>query len=159
VRVAWAVEYVDGALLLEHDPTHPAAVGGEVPFRAIEWARVARVTFESELARTTLDISPAPPGHQWSLRRRTWRRVDGALMPAYLLVLSTADVEVNASSTQYVYYWLADGATRESPLFDDPEVGHYACGRIHGLQAALMPRAEALAVAADAATSPDTPDA
>lgn len=137
MRGSWLVQYQDGELLAQHDTQHPLAVSGEVPFRAIEWPRVATVRFESQDARTTLDIPEAPDGYSWSLRSRNWMRVDGQAVSAFLLILSDRGVEVNHDSTAYVLYWYPDGTVHESPFFTSKETDEYGSGILHGQGRAL----------------------
>jgi hypothetical protein len=68
---SWVVEYTDGTHLAQYDSSHPSAIGGEVPFRMIEWPRVDTLVLESQLVRSVFKVLQPPDGYRLSLRRRT----------------------------------------------------------------------------------------
>ncbi len=143
---SWAVEYGDGTVVQQWDATHPQAVEGEVPFRAIAWDRVDRVVLESQWARSVVDLPAPAPGHRWSLRRRTFSTPDDAV-ECFMLVQSEGPEEVDAANLRYALYWLPDGATHECGEFWSKAVADYAVGLVRGEvrplpQASWMAQAE-----------------
>lgn len=100
---SWAAEYDDGTVLQQWDASHPMAVHGEVPYRAIAWDRVRAILFESGIATTRYDIPPAPEGLRWRLQSRSWMGLGGAgVVVAFMLVL--ADAAQPNGSAEGVHY-------------------------------------------------------
>lgn len=135
----WAVHYADGTACASDDAAHPAFVpdAGEVPFRAVDWARAVRLTVRWPDRDTAVPIPPAPDGLAWSLRCRTFVRLrpdgpDGAAdrdppaVRVYLLVLSAAGAPVDACSTREVVWLFPDGAARTTAALWDAEASAHA---------------------------------
>jgi len=150
---SWVVEYQDGSFLAQYDAEHPTAIDGEVPYRAINWANVARVRFESQVATGSFDIPEPDPGYAWSLRSRHWMRPGGTTMSAFMIVASRAGQEVRDDTVDYVLFWFPDGTTHETPLFNSPDASQYGSGLVHGIQRSLMPATGQLMVTSDAVSS------
>lgn len=182
----WAVRYADGTMLSQHDRDHPQFIaseghprGGEVPFRAIEWPRTTELVLESELAKSTFDISPPGDGYHLALKCRTyhvraWRpgvptyfpdRPEPVIEPfqvlldvrAYLVCTMRDDVEVDLArvatleaATVHVTYWLPDGSVHDCPHYDCPDVSRWVQDAAKGTYSGLMPATHAVGCAVDA---------
>lgn len=150
---SWLVQYADGGSLHQWDATHPQAVSGEVPYRAIEWDRGVTLVLESQLAQATVPVPNPPAGTRWSLRSRTFISMQGVQISVFILLLTDAAVEISEitdATTYQAWYWVPDGSTHETPLFWSPEVARYCTKWIYGQPGSLMPKHDQLVVAADA---------
>lgn len=127
----WTVRYSDGSELGQYDRDHPACgESGEVPYRAIEWARVNSVYFESQHARTKLTFNPPPDDFAVALRSRHFASLKDTSTMAFMVL--TYPKDKTPQDAVDVLYWLADGTTHACHLFDCPAVRQYAIGVLHG---------------------------
>jgi hypothetical protein len=80
IGCSWAVVYDNGEVMAQYDVNHPKCKleSGEVPLAAIEWPRVSRILFESQLAADAFDVTPPPAGYKYGLKARqqmvTWKQ-------------------------------------------------------------------------------------
>lgn len=135
----WAVEYRDGTVLQQWDKNHPQFVGsedhpfgGEVPYRAIQWHKVARVIFGNADREDSFDFGEVPEGLKPSLRSRHYTALGCAATCWFLLVLSKQEVEVTDESTEQVFYWGPNGETHICPKLNCPVVNSYAAKALRG---------------------------
>lgn len=136
VNGTWLVRYADGAETHQRDETHPQFQHGEVPFRAIEWDRVAAVRFESQFAAAEFGFAHPGPGWTVALRSRHFARI-GASIGVFVLVTYPSDG--TPQDAVDAFYWFPDGSYHSCHLFECRDVVSFA-------QAMLFGREERLAL-------------
>lgn len=132
---SWAVEYTDGTYLTQYD-----SAGTEVPFRSIEWPRVATLKLESELVAQEFQIIQPPAGYFLALRSRGWvSMVGGGHVQGLMLCLFDGSKPLDPDREQtyidacvHVMYWLPTGIVHYCPHFNCTEVANYCTKYIHG---------------------------
>lgn len=145
INPSWAAAYRDGTWITQWDATHPQAVNGEVPYRAIDWSQIETLRFESQTATVTWEIPPAPDGYYWHLRSRTWIRsnltsqLDSPVVTAFLVVLAASGQPISDESVVYVKFWFPDGTEYETPFFNSAEAAEYGTGLAIGKPPPLKP--------------------
>lgn len=148
----WAVRYTDGTVLASEDATHPAFVpdAGEVPFRAVDWARAEALVVRGPDRETAVPVPPADPGLAWSLRARTYARVqadaaDAAPLTeavrAYLLVLSEAGAPVTDATTRATVCVFPDGLVFHEAGLWGPDAARHAEAQLARAAAVPAPAA------------------
>ncbi len=148
---SWLVLYQDGTSLAQYDATHPAAVGGEVPMRAIEWPRVTTLQLASQSAVTDFTI-PALEGVEYRLVQRTMMTFQGSATIYLLLMLSPGYAyPFEQRDVVRAIYWVPDGTTHDCPHFECPDVARYLQQFVWGREAPpLAPTHDTLNAAVDA---------
>lgn len=137
----WTATYSDGSELAQYDQNNSnfIADAGEVPYRAIDWPNVVKLTFESQQAVMSFDVNPAPPGIKVSLRSRHFRTASGIDTMCFMITESAEGQEVSADSVIRVLYVFPDGSVHECENFNCPDVANYGHKLLRDEPASLMP--------------------
>lgn len=143
----WEVLYKDGSTLSQFDSTAPEFVvvpemvtGGEVPYKAIRWDDVDKISFLNAETGVgmTYRYDPPPEGYKTSLRSRFYRGLTDGELQCFILLVSKADAEViNGESVVQSFYWFPDGSHHWCTQFKCPDIDKWACGRVHNIDHTL----------------------
>lgn len=139
---SWMVEGVDGAIMGQHDTTHPlyAPAHSEIPMGQVDFTQVKAITFESQWATTTFDVHGVPDGSKMCLRARVFRAGNASAIRAFMVITYRADaVEIDDTSVQHVMFWLPDGATHSTDQFNSAHVAEYGLQMVWGQEPRLIP--------------------
>lgn len=135
----WAVEYRDGSFLKQWDKSHPQFVGaedhplgGEVPYRAIQWHKVARIILGNDTREDSFDVGEIPADLKMSLRSRHYTAPGCGTACWFLVVMSAVDKDIDDLSTKHVFYWGPNGENHICDKLNCPEVNSYAAKSLRG---------------------------
>jgi hypothetical protein len=146
VQGSWFVQYKDGGELYQWMREHPAAVGGEVPFRMIDWARVSTVVFESQWVRSTFDFHGVPPGCRVKLMSRTM--MSGGNSAVAFMIVTLRQEAPEPGTEQFkpehdvlqMLFWYPDGSTHVCTDFQCPDASNYLASGLWGRAMVIAPR-------------------